>query len=550
MKKRLLNLLCISLFPCVVFFSAGLSIFYANPLDFCFIQKEAFLGLFIVATLGFIGILLLQLPWIGSKYFNFWNLFCFGLGICVFLESILFTWKTDNTVGIIAGYQDRLALAWLEIAVFALVFGLIGYFRNLLIDDLYLIAAIFMAVTLVPLFGAWSSYDESLYRNKILTFDTSEQYTFSNEQNVLIIILDSFGEDFFRDVRQAGNGVVEKNFKDFTHFSRLLSLLPSTLNALPVIYSGSENFEKNNDWGTSRSGSYIKNVHMAAQEETSLFHVLPQNGYRCYAYPLDSCVFPMDDTVIHNLEERPSKIRLSMLLADDILPHTFYRLVPLFLKKQIFHTTHVRQWHLYGWIQRTFYGETIGMSRFQAPVSPGAQGKTFSETECSETGTPEQISSVTSESMFRNLKTLTVIPGKRFLIFHLEGPHDQGEELQDYQREKYVQVAKQDIHDLHQYLQALQAAGVYENSYIIVLGDHGAHQDPVNSFNPFLLVKRPHEKHDFLQENDAVVLMRDIAPSILTNLGYLKSPKGYSMETLSPEQHKEREMLWNKLMGK
>ncbi|MDO4582859.1 MAG: sulfatase-like hydrolase/transferase [Planctomycetia bacterium] len=110
-----------------------------------------------------------------------------------------------------------------------------------------------------------------------------------------------------------------------------------------------------------------------------------------------------------------------------------------------------------------------------------------------------------------------------------------------------MQKGKMDLDGVARFLELLKKSDVYDNSYIIVMGDHGGHLEPVlERKNPFFLVKRPGDTHEKMVTNDQPIFLRDIAPTILKDLGIV-TEESYSFWNLSPEQKVERERCWERI---
>lgn len=127
------------------------------------------------------------------------------------------------------------------------------------------------------------------------------------------------------------------------------------------------------------------------------------------------------------------------------------------------------------------------------------------------------------EPFFENLPEELLKQGEnRFALYHFTGTHDIEFSLVPplQNRNRYLQKGKQDLDGVARFLELLRKSGVYENSYLVVMGDHGNHLEPVlERKNPFLLVKRPGDTHEPMATNEQPIFLRDIAPTILKDKG-------------------------------
>ena len=96
-------------------------------------------------------------------------------------------------------------------------------------------------------------------------------------------------------------------------------------------------------------------------------------------------------------------------------------------------------------------------------------------------------------------------PEKRFRFIHIMGAHPPFKfdkymnDVEDTDEANYENELLSTVTVLETYLKALKESGTYDNSVIVILGDHGfgdhVHSDTRQ--NPLLLIKGLHESHDF-----------------------------------------------------
>jgi len=83
--------------------------------------------------------------------------------------------------------------------------------------------------------------------------------------------------------------------------------------------------------------------------------------------------------------------------------------------------------------------------------------------------------------------------------------------------------------------------GIYDDSTIIFMSDHGAHRDRVlsNGSSPIFIVKQPGESHDSIQFNNAPVSLEDFMGTIAVNAG-LSDPGQYGTSVYDFKEGDER----------
>ena len=97
---------------------------------------------------------------------------------------------------------------------------------------------------------------------------------------------------------------------------------------------------------------------------------------------------------------------------------------------------------------------------------------------------------------------------KIFKFIHLEGGHvpfNLDENLNEIEDGTYEQKLQATLKLINTYLNRLKEYGVYDNSVIMVMADHGYNFEDVNGRqNPILYIKGINEKHDMYESNKAI----------------------------------------------
>lgn len=92
---------------------------------------------------------------------------------------------------------------------------------------------------------------------------------------------------------------------------------------------------------------------------------------------------------------------------------------------------------------------------------------------------------------------------------------------------------------LEEYLLQLQELGVYDNSTIIIMSDHGTGYNA----QPIFFIKRQNEHHDTLQQTNAPITYKEFVPTIVQLLGEDYTEYGESIYDFSENQWRERVYL-------
>ena len=147
---------------------------------------------------------------------------------------------------------------------------------------------------------------------------------------------------------------------------------------------------------------------------------------------------------------------------------------------------------------------------------------------------------------------VTTRPGKRFIIQHLYGlhtPYNVDENGNPKTESTQAEAASGWLTIAKAYLEALKKAGVYDNSTIIIMADHGP--KVIEKFQPIFLIKLAGETHKKMQKTNAPVSHREFQSTILHCAGVSK--KELPSKTIfdyEEDEERERTVYINKKVAK
>lgn len=518
MKADLLKAALASLAVASVFWFTAFQLFFGNVEAFYSLLKESVIGVSAFAVLIFAFFFIVQLLFLGRKAFLWVNVTVLLVAALWWVQANVLLWKTDmfgesqTRIHLVLVERNCGPMAYItEFVVYALVIFLFYRFHAFLSRNTARCVFVLVCAQLLVLLPSATAYRESLSLHKRMSFHDEEKFVFSDRGNIIFFIIDSYGENFFGKVLAAHPDIAENELRDFVHFPRFLSPAPYTGRALPTLMTGEAALETKKDMFLA--GYEYTPAVKKMYEDSPFWNSLPSSGYRINVFPLIPQVFPAETTQIANLAFRdPHDVNPSRVLTDRLVTVTFYRMAPSIFKQCVFHLSETFTWGLYA----LYCGDPI-----------------FVE---GEKGDPKDRK-YADEFYPQAEKRVTVDHRKRFMLYHLLGTHDEPE------------LAEIHLRSFGGFLELLRKNGVYDNSYIVVLGDHGHHDIAEYEHNPILLIKKPGQTFDRMRENDEIVLMRDIAPTVADDLEMVKSKDVYSLWHFSPAQKEERRQWWNRLMG-
>ena len=361
---------------------------------------------------------------------------------------------------------------------------------------------------LVTLFTLSLSSRDSLNKD-VLTATTENMFEMSEDTNFIILLLDAVDaptlNQMIADGKMEG---LEDTFEDFTYYTNTVGAYSCTKHAVPYILSGFwyENDRTYND--------YLNTVF----KESPVFQALENDSYRMGLY--DSELNPTAEGNLDRFEnmqpvraEVTSYFRFAKLLVKlggikfapyDLKPYC-YAIAYNFGKIRKLPDSY--DFDVFAWGDRTFYDD-------------------LQTTEIT----------TTSEKCFR--------------FIHLEGAHAPfcyDKDLNIVESSDYPTCIQASMTLTDSYLKKLKEAGVYDNSVIIVMADHGFNSelsDEGRTFearqNPILFVKGVGEHHPYTT-SDIPLSFSDL-PASFINL--MEGQSGEEAFAWTEGQQRERRYLY------
>ncbi|MFZ3171885.1 MAG: sulfatase-like hydrolase/transferase [Carboxydocellales bacterium] len=364
-------------------------------------------------------------------------------------------------------------------------------------------------------FITWFQAPEQPDWNKY-SINEESKYKFSKKKNVIILVLDTFQTDIFQEIVNE-SPEIKKVFNGFTYYRNSVGGYPTTYPSIPLLLTGSY---YNNSVPMQK---FLKNAYSSA----SIPLILKQNGYQVDLYPVALQTIYYDESIASNLVRsgnisgKLDSYRKESLV--NIYKVTMFKYIPHIIKKHYYYI-----------------------------LTPEIKNDL------------EFANDITSESM--------AIGGKPiFKYFHLRGVHPPFSlndrlvpEKLEYSRNGYKIQAKAALEITKKFLTSLKKNGIYDNSMIFIVGDHGLGTFGINlsasgytesgkitkltsnytiaSGIPLILVK-PFASTEDMKVSDAPVSLSDIPKTITSELGLTVKYPGRSMFTIKESDIRERRFL-------
>jgi len=327
------------------------------------------------------------------------------------------------------------------------------------------IGLILIYTTVVLLIG-----NGGLAKNKEYIATTDGEMQFSKNQNMIILVVDTFDGSAFSKLIEEDEQY-KKAFEGFTFYRDTMGAYTSTDMSLPMIVTG-EDYKNDKLFG-----DYLN----AAYEESEFIGWLTDNGWEKDIYT-DMLVPQNNESIrINNLKQLLRVSSDNKKLMKYMYSMVSFRYLPQPLKKYF-----------------TFYPDNLKMELC-----------TFDS---------EEYEAYAEDNLaFRNLiDSLTAEKEKGvFQLIHIDGSHPPFYYTKDLELSEtetsYEEECEAMIRLTERFLDKLRQADIYDNTVIYIMGDHGYYN---NRQNPLLLVKGYGEGGD-MKTSDIPVSFYDLQDSYI-----------------------------------
>lgn len=307
--------------------------------------------------------------------------------------------------------------------------------------------------------------NHGLEKKENLCVTTDYELTMSKDRNFIILLVDTLDGGAFSDL-VIGNVEREAIFDDFTYYDNTMSAYPLTKYNVPLLLSGM--WFKNN----TSNEEYFEEVMSASP----LFAELESRGYTMDLYETD---IRLNETIrarFENIGRYTRKVSSYSDFARWQVMLVGMKYAPFDLKRFSF----------------------VNPNAFELLRVVEGDGEAFRDFNM-------------NFYDLVNERDIQYREGKNFKFIHLWGAHPPYEYDKDMNYLSdggtFTESIEACITLSEQYLIKLRDSDAYDNSVIIILGDHGNcdyYEDSNLSQHPALLIKGIGEKHDFQVNHRAV----------------------------------------------
>ena len=544
-KERIFSSFSVTAFLGFTLFVFGPSyIYFTNALEFSYTYSEILkycLFLFFAVVISFS----LILATLSNRFFEKGVSLLFAISFLLWVQGNILIWDYGPLDGRFIKWEDLKyygyidTMIWLCGLFFALYRSKVVFkFASKLSFALILIQAITLLI-------AYQNTPTPSSKDYVL--DSSRKFSFSEQVNVIILVLDSFQTDVFQEII-VENPKYAKDFDGFTYFRNTLGGFPRTYLSVPLILTGQ--FYDN----SMPVQEFIKNAYL----NNSLPKILKESNFKVDLFPLVRKGLYYSEQVASNMKKKLSG-KISNVAPLFLFDLALFRQSPHFLKPYIHNN---QSWLL----SRFFPGEQSRrtVNRDADGCKPRSQGKFI------------PADAVFIEDMTCNAHV--VDEEGMFKFYHLKGVHRpyilnenfeferMGDGRNGFKRQAKVMLKLTDL-----FFRKLKRLGIYDNSLIVIIGDHGVWEETIGinvkvsgrgdntrssslpehiraSGLPLFLVKRVNAKGD-LKISDAPVSLGDIPRTVVSELNISRKLPGKSIFDVGENEARERQFFYYEFDG-
>lgn len=303
-------------------------------------------------------------------------------------------------------------------------------------------------------------------------FSKDGEFTVGSDENIVIFMLDTLQTDAIEEYI-VSDVYPEGQLDDFTFFDNVVSGGAPTQLAFPVILAGME-YDP-----TQPEDEYKAEIW----QETPFYDYLHGNGYDVRIFSSIKDFFGFKDGIAQNYGVTvKGHIGDYPEFAKQLYKFANFYLMPQFLKERF-------------WLSTDALMDTLENSNDNYEID---NYKYYHD--------------------MLNAGEVTASYSKAFRFYHLRGVHSPYDTNENLEIVVHNSVTEQQqlygvMTEVMMYIDEMKRLGVYDSSTIVIMGDHGRHEENNPETTPAVLIKLPYESHG-LEYNSAPVHFRNFIATI------------------------------------
>lgn len=536
-KQLLKTFLLSSILVVNILYFSPFTLYVGNIDEFVY-PASSFFNLFTVFALLILVLLLIAGMLFNRKTSDRYHVFIAAVGLLVWFQGNVLVWEYGLLDGKNINWNKDVWRGWVDAGIWVIIItASIVFYRRVGNKLIQLVAILFILQTLTIGYLFYENIDRLSAKadsnNKAIDLDNI--HAFSPDHNVLHIILDSFQADIFNEIinNSGSNNDYYEALQGFVFFKEHMGVFPTTYMSVPVLLGGEiykNHMPKKEFVRNVMSGKSILNVVFAAGYEVDIASNAFLTGLYTEGLHTNSYIIPknyLTSVQVSYIDE-----------ALKLLDLSIFRLAPHFLKKHIYND---QRWFFQSILNDNqqpmfdYYSHNTFLSDFRSKMSLNRKKPTYKFFHLMSTHWP------------------FVIDGSDGNCHYAGGPLPIKRDAATWQMRCTLDV-------VISLFDKMKELGIYDNSLIIIMGDHGAQITPLRfgskietddkyQFNldawimaqvtPLMLIKSPHNAGP-LKVSNAPTSMLDTAETINSILNLNQDYAGQSMFELDPTKDRVR----------
>lgn len=476
----------VSLAACfMLFVFAPLEIYLNNPGEFWYDAYLLFpfcLGGFGISMLVCI-LVFLTAYFLGDKIYDIALAGCFFIFAALYIQGNFLVNDLppfDGTDVYWEPYRGKMTgsfVWWLFIAI--VVFAILIILKKDKFRKMVSAVSLLFFAILFSTLGVMGVSGGLFEQKQFVRFTKNDQFEMSQDENFIILLLDAIDEECFREIWEQ-HPEYREGMADFTFYNNTLTGYPYTEHALPLMLSG--------EW--YENDEPFRDYELRVYRDAPIFNKLEENGYTLSFY---------DDELQFEIGEMDGEFANMTSAKSSLLD------APLFAKRQM---------------------KMVGVKYAPWPLKPYCWFDPAKLWHQQMPAKGEKLFVWKNKSFYDDIQSdeITYANQKCFKLIHLMGAHVPfyyDRDVNEIENADYYSCMESAMTVTLAYLEKLKSAGVYDNSVIIVMSDHGYNisgdaaripqrdEDCSGRQHPILFIKGRGERHE-LQISGAPISFEDL----------------------------------------
>ena len=458
------------------FILGPIEIYYSNFDEFCFTIKD-FLPEFILVSIFTVIISTLILVLFNGKVFKAICTVIFSLLICSYIQYILLNNGLMNPDGELKTADAVGMFAMITLFVLIAIIIVICILSILLKDNWRkMVIYVSFILTVMQVMAIVSLVVSNTHRNKdTYWLSGKEELNVAKNENIIVLMPDSFCRDVLEEVLEEYPDAVD-SFNDFTYYNNVDSIYQRTNKSMIHMFTGEE-YDESVDRYEWTKRSFEK------ERPKKFFGALKDKDYNVNLYTKDIHYEGLIQDYFDNVEEVKVHV-MHGYLFKTLLNMSTYRYVPYVFKAK-FYVSMLELDAIYKYEGTAPYWKNsdINSALFEKGIS-----------------------------IDENVKNGLFI--SHFLGVHGPLSNDENGNETGENEVPEVKTYRGVLKVLENYISKLKETGKYDDSTIIIMGDHG-----LDGPDPVLFVKHKGETHDKMVVNSMETTFDDFIPTIINEIG-------------------------------